>query len=72
MKTYYNMYVNGCPVGKWTLWKEGTFFRNRKWYNLELATRLALDFFKDGKEVLIQGWQGESLVYEKEWEKCTS
>lgn len=66
------MYVNGCPVGQWKVGKLGAYFHNRKWFALTQATRLAIDFFQDGKEVLIQGWQGESLVYEKEWEKCTS
>lgn len=39
----------------------------RKWRALDNARKLALDFYKQGKEVLLQEWKGDEIMEQREY-----
>lgn len=67
MKTYAVMYVNGHPLGTYRITKTGSHFYMRKWRALDNARKLALDFYKQGKEVLLQEWKGDEIMEQREY-----
>ena len=63
------MYVDGYPIGTWKVGKLGAYFHNRKWRSLPRAEKFVRHWLNNGaKEILLQGWQGENLVYDQEFE----
>lgn len=69
---HYRITIEGYPVGAYRIYKNGAFFRDRRFYSKERAEKFAKAFRKEGKVVQVSLYREVKFQNSRVWDEVTA